>query len=148
MDTGRLFHMNTYAAKAEKDLLSARAIMEAQVGMPYVVTFLCQQAIEKYFKQLLLQDGYKDLERRQMLLPLASTVGYPVSRDERFILSDLSSFYLERYPTEGDEPPEESTWEDAKDAVRVATNVQSWVLQIIAQRSATIVSGLKKMNLS
>jgi HEPN domain-containing protein len=85
---------------AEKDLLTVSEIIENS-DLTNVVTFHCQQAIEKYFKAFILEHD-KPLLKIHNLLTLYGTIKETVDLElNEDLLSMVNDIYLEsRYPGE------------------------------------------------
>lgn len=143
------FNVNSYGAKAEEDMLNASAMLTHRLGTPRGCIFWCEQAIEKYFKHLLVQDGdSENLANRHKLLPLANKTGFKASTEERYLLGELSRMYYERYPSDDiEEIPEDPTWDDANTAYTFALRVQKWTYGIISQRQRNSRSSLEQLDL-
>ncbi len=150
MDTGKIFNLNTYGAKAEEDLFNAHAVITGQCGTPRAGIFWCEQAIEKYFKHIIAmkRDDASELVRQHKLLPLAKEAGYVSSDRERVLLRELGSMYYECYPQAGDESiPVEPEWEDTNEALNLAKKVREWTVQLSRKRESKLRDGVKKLNL-
>ena len=85
---------------AESDILTISEIIENPL-LTNVVTFHCQQAIEKYFKAFILENE-KPLTKIHNLLTLYGTIKEIVDIDlNEDLLSTINDIYLEsRYPGE------------------------------------------------
>ena len=85
---------------AEKDILTVTEIIE-NPNLTNIVTFHCQQAIEKYFKAFLLENE-KPLMKIHNLLTLYGTIKEIVDFEfDEDLLSTINDIYLEsRYPGE------------------------------------------------
>ena len=147
MDPGLTFNQNTYGSKAEEDYSNAQAVYSARVGTPRAAIFWCEQAIEKYFKHLLtLRDKTLGIDRRHKLLPLAKDCGYSITGLERSMLLELGRIYYERYPVpEGEEVPEDPTWDDVKSAIGLVKGIRSWVLTQCSNDIEQTQAGLRSM---
>ena len=143
------FSPNSYGAKAEEDLVNASAVIPTRIGTPRGGIFWCEQAIEKYFKHIVSQNGDQEgLALRHKLLPLAKQAGYQPTDNERYLLTELGRMYYERYPADaGEEIPEDPAWEDADKAYSLALKIQRWVYSVISRRSKVLNGGLKGLNL-
>ena len=85
---------------AEKDVLAISEIIKNPM-LTNIVTFHCQQAIEKYFKAYIL-DNSKPLLKIHNLLTLYGTIKEIIDLDiNEDMLSTVNDIYLEsRYPGE------------------------------------------------
>ena len=85
---------------AEKDLLTVSEIIENQ-NLTNIVTFHCQQAIEKFFKAFILEND-KTLMKIHNLLTLYGTIKEIADLElDEDLLSIVNDIYLEsRYPGE------------------------------------------------
>ena len=85
---------------AEKDLLTVSEIIEIP-ELTNIVAFHCQQAIEKYFKALILEYG-KPLTKIHNLLTLYGTIKEITDlRFDEDLLATINNVYSEsRYPSE------------------------------------------------
>ena len=85
---------------AEKDLLTISEIIENQ-NLTSIVTFHCQQAIEKFFKAFILEND-KTLMKIHNLLALYWTIKEIADLElDEDLLSTINDIYLEsRYPGE------------------------------------------------
>ena len=85
---------------AEKDMLTISEIIENPM-LTNVVAFHCQQAIEKYFKALIIEND-KPLIKIHNLLTLYGTIKEIIDLElDEDLLSALNDIYLEaRYPGE------------------------------------------------
>ena len=85
---------------AEKDLLTVSEIIENQ-NLTNIVTFHCQQAIEKFFKAFILEND-KTLLKIHNLLTLYGTIKESIDLElDEDLLSTINDVYLEsRYPGE------------------------------------------------
>jgi HEPN domain-containing protein len=85
---------------AEKDMLTVSEIIEND-RLTNIVTFHCQQAIEKYFKAFILEKE-KPLLRIHNLLTLYGVIKEIIDFDiDEDLLSTVNDIYLEsRYPGE------------------------------------------------
>jgi len=85
---------------AEKDMLTVSEIIENN-NLTNVVTFHCQQAIEKYFKAFILENE-KPLLRNHNLLALYGIIKEIIDLNiDEDLLSMINDIYLEsRYPGE------------------------------------------------
>ena len=85
---------------AEKDLLTISEIIENQ-NLTNIVTFHCQQAIEKFFKAFILEND-KTLMKIHNLLTLYGTIKEITDLElDEDLLSTINDIYLEsRYPGE------------------------------------------------
>ena len=85
---------------AEKDLLTVSEIIENQ-NLTNIVTFHCQQAIEKFFKAFVLEND-KPLMKIHNLLTLYGTIKEITELElDEDLLSTVNDIYLEsRYPGE------------------------------------------------
>lgn len=110
---------------AERDLLTAKQGLEAEIVVTETVSFHCQQAVEKYLKAFLVkkQVEFSKTHSIMTLLNLCSTVDKSFSKD----LSEadnLTDYAVEiRYPDEWYEP----TIEEAKQAYNIALRVKDFV---------------------
>lgn len=149
MEGIKYFGPNTYGAKAEEDMVNAIAVINGKVGTPRGGIYWCEQAIEKFFKQVLAQRvDSSNLLNRHKLLPLATEAGFSCSSQDRYLLRELAVMYYERYPVaEGEDLPEDPTWDEAKEVLDLAVRVQSWAHLLAKRRSADAKANLKKMSL-
>lgn len=112
---------------AERDLLTAKQGLEAEIVVTDTVSFHCQQAVEKYLKAFLVKNQVEFSKTHSImaLLNLCSTVDKAFSEE----LSDadsLTDYAVEiRYPDEWYEP----TIEEAKQAYETALRVKDFVLK-------------------
>ena len=85
---------------AEKDILTVSEIIENH-NLTNIVTFHCHQAIEKYFKALLLENE-RPLMKIHNLLALYGTIKEIINLEiDEDMLSMVNDIYLEsRYPGE------------------------------------------------
>jgi HEPN domain-containing protein len=85
---------------AEKDMLTISKIIDND-NLTNVVTFHCQQAIEKYFKAFILENE-KPLVKIHNLLTLYGVIKEIINLDiDEDLLSTVNDIYLEsRYPGE------------------------------------------------
>jgi HEPN domain-containing protein len=85
---------------AEKDLLTVSEIIGNQ-NLTNIVTFHCQQAVEKFFKAFILENG-KPLMKIHNLLALYGTIKEIIDLEfNEDLLSTINDIYLEsRYPGE------------------------------------------------
>jgi HEPN domain-containing protein len=85
---------------AEKDMLTVSEIIK-NINLTNIVTFHCQQAIEKYFKAFILENE-KPLMRIHNLLTLYGVIKDIIDLDlDEDLLSTINDIYLEsRYPGE------------------------------------------------
>jgi HEPN domain-containing protein len=85
---------------AEKDMLTISEIIEND-NLTNIVTFHCQQAIEKYFKAFILENE-KPLTKIHNLLALYGVIREIIDLDiDEDLLSTVNDIYLEsRYPGE------------------------------------------------
>ncbi|MHC1593216.1 MAG: HEPN domain-containing protein [Methermicoccaceae archaeon] len=90
--------------QALKDLEAAEKNMD--IGIFYLVAFLCQQSVEKALKALYIEKLRRSPEMTHSLVYLGKSVGL----DEKF-LSNLRKmapdFIISRYPDVSQEPPYE-----------------------------------------
>jgi HEPN domain-containing protein len=85
---------------AEKDLLTVSEIIE-KYELTNITAFHCQQAIEKFFKALILENG-KPLAKTHNLLTLYGTIKEIIDFGfDEDLLAMINDIYLEsRYPGE------------------------------------------------
>ncbi len=110
---------------AERDLLTAKQGLEAEVVVTETVSFHCQQAVEKYLKAFLVkkQVEFSKTHSIMTLLNLCSTVDKSFSM-ELSEADNLTDYAVEiRYPDEWYEP----TIEEAKQAYNIALRVKDFV---------------------
>jgi len=82
---------------AEYDIETAEAMLKS--GRYLYVLFICQQAIEKVLKALIVQETEQLPPRVHDLLKLAGLAKVDVTDEEKEFLNKLSFYYLEtRYP--------------------------------------------------
>ncbi|MBU0573726.1 MAG: HEPN domain-containing protein [Candidatus Margulisbacteria bacterium] len=84
---------------AEYDLDTARALLGS--GRYAYVLFMCQQAVEKILKGLVVKNTHKLPPRLHNLLRLSELTGLDLEQGKKELLEKLSYYYLEsRYPEE------------------------------------------------
>lgn len=113
--------------KAEKDFDGANILFKYE-GDTSIVAFLCQQAIEKMFKGLILQKTYK-LQNGHSLLFLCKNISQFDSTFRQYLkdCAFVNQFYIEtRYPAD---VPLELSKEDAIECLDIATHLKKVVLQ-------------------
>jgi HEPN domain-containing protein len=122
--------------RARADLAAARVILADREGLdPWVASFHAQQAAEKYLKAACVIEQVRfprthDLERLAQLLK----TGWALP-DER-TLAVLSRYAVAgRYPEALFEGGPDPTWADAEEAVRLAIEVESAVVDGARSRS-------------
>lgn len=147
VDEVATFSPNSYGAKAAEDMANAAAVIPTRIGTPRGGIFWCEQAIEKYFKHIISRDGdAQGLTLRYKLLPLAKQAGYRCSDSERYLLAELARMYYERYPAdEGEDVPEDLTWDDVDKAYALALKIQKWTYTVDGRSSRKIRRGLKEL---
>ena len=86
-----------WLAAAEDDLLSARKLVD-DPRLTNVVTFHCQQCIEKALKGILEEENKKIIKSHD-LLRLTEMAAITLSDDELTILATINEVYIDsRYP--------------------------------------------------
>jgi len=92
--------VDAWIGLAEKDILTVSEIIK-NPALANIVTFHCQQAIEKYFKAFILENG-KPLIKTHNLLALYGTIREIIDfKLDEDLLSTVNDIYLEsRYPGE------------------------------------------------
>ena len=130
--------------RARANLGAARiALADREVLDPWVASFHAQQAAEKYLKAACVIEQVRfprthDLER---LAPLLQTDW--VLPDEQS-LAALSRYAVAgRYPEGLLEGGPDPTWSDAEEAVRLAEEVESGVLEGARSRGVSLEVGLE-----
>lgn len=142
------FNRNSYAYKAEGDICNAELIASTRGGTPLGGIFWCEQAMEKYFKHLLVANCYDgSLMKKHKLLPLAVAAGFKCTEHERIILRDVSKMYYDRYPSESDEVVEDPSWEEFDEAYALALKVRRWVTDLSNINARKISDAIDKLKL-
>lgn len=112
---------------AERDLLTAKQGLEAEIVVTDTVSFHCQQTVEKYLKAFLVKNQIEFSKTHSImaLLNLCSTVDKAFN-DELSGADSLTDYAVEiRYPDEWYEP----TIGEAKEAYGIALQVKHFVLE-------------------
>lgn len=151
METGTIFNMNSYGAKAEEDMVNARAVIPSTIGTPRAGIFWCEQAIEKYFKHIIATKHDRSAEvliGQHRLLTLCRDAGFSCSEGERLWLRELTSMYYERYPVINGEPePKNPDWDDARTVLTLAEKVRTWAVSVVRRRESGLKKSLNNMDL-
>jgi HEPN domain-containing protein len=87
-----------WVENAEYDLQTAE-VMHLSARYSYTA-FMCQQALEKIFKAIFLQENKAEAPRSHNLSYLVGLLNLDIGTDFIGLLSELSTYYIEgRYPT-------------------------------------------------
>ena len=127
----RVRHTMGWLRSAAVDLRVAVAVIEQEIGAPWAACFHAQQAVEKALKASLVWAGVPILDTHDLrILARAIPKGWPGASWEAQAAT-LSIYAVEtRYPTAEQTP----TWDDAKQAVRVADRLTRSVLAGLRKR--------------
>lgn len=121
--------IDSWIAKAEKDLLSAKHELSFPDAVTETVCFHCQQAVEKYIKAYLVFLGVSFTKTHEIgeLITICENKDSEISvlKEEADKLTDYAIEV--RYPDEWFEP----TLEEAKEAFEIAKNMKEFVLNKI-----------------
>jgi len=121
--------IDSWIAKAEKDLLSAKHELSFPDAVTETVCFHCQQAVEKYVKAYLVFLGVSFTKTHEIgeLITICENKDSEISvlKEEADKLTDYAIEV--RYPDEWFEP----TLEEAKEAFEIAKNMKEFVLNKI-----------------
>ena len=112
---------------AERDLLTAKQGLEADMVLTDTICFHCQQAAEKYLKAFLVKKQIEFTKTHSLmnLLNLCAT-GDNSFKEELSEADNLTDYAVEiRYPDDWYEPTEEET----KQAYELALKVKEFVLK-------------------
>lgn len=130
---GNELNIQAWAAKAEEDELSIKAILKEKVA-PGNVCFLSQQMAEKYLKALLIfhQKSFPKIHDVKRIATLIESFEKSIfDLEEEFNV--LNKYYATtRYP--GDFP-EGFSLSDAREAFAAATKIKEFVMARIFQRA-------------
>ena len=105
---------------AQEDMLSADELLKVEYVPTGTITFLCQQAIEKYFKAFLLEHGWK-LKKIHNLKVLYREIKKikNLKLNEDMISEIYDRYSGTRYPDDYNPPIEEQVREFYKFALEV-----------------------------
>ena len=121
--------IDSWIAKAEKDLISAKHELSFSDAVTETVCFHCQQAVEKYLKAYLVFLGISFTKTHE----IGELITKCESRDSEIsVLKEkadkLTDYAVEvRYPEDEFEP----TLEEAKESFDIAKQIKEFVLNMI-----------------
>lgn len=111
--------------KAEKDLFGAKILL-AHEGDTSLVTFHCQQAIEKALKGYILKNGLELIEGHSLIYLCKQALKYNNSLKQ--YMKDcayVNQFYIEtRYPAD---VPTEINDEEAKECIEISEKIINYI---------------------
>ena len=121
--------IDSWVAKAEKDLLSAKHELSFSDAVTETICFHCQQAVEKYLKAYLIFLGVSFTKTHEIgeLITICENKDSEISvlKEEADKLTDYAIEV--RYPDEWFEP----TLHDAKESFEIAKKIKEFVLNKI-----------------
>ncbi|MBM4175274.1 MAG: HEPN domain-containing protein [Ignavibacteria bacterium] len=112
---------------AERDLLSAKQGLKAEIVVTDIVCFHCQQSVEKFLKAYLVKHQIEFPKTHSIiaLLNLCSTVDQSI-KEELHLADVLTDYAVEiRYPDEWYEP----NLQETKEAHEIALKVKEVILK-------------------
>lgn len=128
MDKKKIIHAITqqWLKIAERDLLSAKQGLEAEIVITDIVCFHCQQAVEKFLKAFLVKHQIEFPKTHSIIALLNLCANVDKSFKDELLFADvLTDYAVEiRYPDDWYEP----TLNETKDAHEIAEKVKKFIL--------------------
>jgi HEPN domain-containing protein len=119
-----------WVERAQYDLETAKTLLET--GRYLYVLFCCQQAVEKAFKALIVNQTGEMPPRIHNLTKLMAAAGLKPDEERVDFLAALSVFYVQtRYPGEIELPATEKNRESAESVVRKTEDMVEWLFSML-----------------